>query len=333
MSWPGVWSDVDFDRGGKQVGFLNLEHSVTRSAYGILPIPVAVIANGDGPSVLLTAGSHGDEYEGQVVLSRMIRSLSPADIKGRLIILPAVNLPAALDGVRLSPIDSVNLNRAFPGNPAGSATERIADMIATRLMPLCQVFVDLHSGGTSMNYLPHAYAELSGDSLLDERRRAALGAFNAPLSVPVLVSGRKGLAAESALAHGMISISGEFGGRATLSPTGINIAERGVCRLLSHLGMLPVADKWMPDIVTRTMRVDRSMYLFAPEAGIFESARRLGDEVQRGSLAGHLHFPENPAREPLPMHFPMDGLLVCLRAPARTVRGDCLAHLFADISQ
>ena len=60
---------VDFDREGKQIGALHVPHSVTRSAYGVQPIPVAVLRNGPGPQVLLSAGNHGDEYEGQVVLN------------------------------------------------------------------------------------------------------------------------------------------------------------------------------------------------------------------------------------------------------------------------
>lgn len=330
VSWPGVWSDVDLTRQGKQVGFLNLEHSVTRSAYGIVPIPVAVIANGESPSVLLMAGGHGDEYEGQIVLSKLVRSIQPQDIKGRLIILPAANLPAALAGVRVSPLDAGNFNRAFPGSPVGGPTARIADIVATLLMPLCDVFVDLHSGGTSLNYLVHAYAELSGDETLDRRRRAALAAFNVPISVPVLVGGRKGLAAEVALDRRMISISGEFGGGGIVSAEGIRAAERGVHRLLAHLGMIALSEEWQPETETRVMRVDRSMYVYAPEAGVFEPTCKLGEEVISGGLAGYLHFPENPARPPISIRFQAGGLVVCLCAIGRVARGDCLGHLFAD---
>lgn len=60
-----VWTELAFDKDGKQAGVLHLPYSVTRSAYGMIDIPVAVIKNGDRPSVLLMAGNHGDEYEGQ----------------------------------------------------------------------------------------------------------------------------------------------------------------------------------------------------------------------------------------------------------------------------
>ena len=68
-----ISTDLDFSRDGKQTGFLRLPHSVHRSAYGWIPIPVACLRNGKGPSVLLMAGNHGDEYEGQIAVDHVDR--------------------------------------------------------------------------------------------------------------------------------------------------------------------------------------------------------------------------------------------------------------------
>ena len=120
-------AEIDFDRAGKQHGFIRLPHSVHRSAYGWIPIPVACIKNGDGPRILLIAGNHGDEYEGQVALGKLIRSLKAEEVRGRIIILPSANFPAAMAGMRTSPLDEGNLNRSFPGDPYGGPTAQIAD--------------------------------------------------------------------------------------------------------------------------------------------------------------------------------------------------------------
>ena len=98
-----LWTDVDYEKNGKQIGWLNLHRSVTRSAYGMLTIPLAVIKNGRGPTVLFMAGNHGDEYEGPITLGELIRGLDPAEISGRIIFLPAVNVHAVLAGRRTSP--------------------------------------------------------------------------------------------------------------------------------------------------------------------------------------------------------------------------------------
>jgi hypothetical protein len=92
-------ADIDLLAEGKATGFVRVPHSVHRSAYGWIPIPIVRIRNGDGPSVLMQAGNHGDEWEGQIGLGNLIRAIEPKDIKGRLVILPSANFPAAMAGL------------------------------------------------------------------------------------------------------------------------------------------------------------------------------------------------------------------------------------------
>ena len=169
-----IWTDVDYEKPGKQVGWLNLPHSVTRSAYGNIMIPIAVMSGGRGPTALFMAGNHGDEYEGQIALCKLIRELEPAEIQGRVIVLPAANLPAALAGARVSPIDQGNLNRSFPGDPDGTVTQQIAYYIDSVLFPLADHFHDFHSGGSSLDYLPFASMHHGDDEALNDRCLAAL---------------------------------------------------------------------------------------------------------------------------------------------------------------
>ena len=67
-----------FDRDGKHWGLLPVPHSSHESAYGQIEVPVGIIRNGAGPTILLVAGNHGDEYEGQFVLRRLFRDTSLA---------------------------------------------------------------------------------------------------------------------------------------------------------------------------------------------------------------------------------------------------------------
>jgi len=68
---------VDFDKVGKQTGFIQVPHSVHEDAWGVIPVPIAVISNGRGPTIILEGGNHGDEYEGPIVLGELIRTLDP----------------------------------------------------------------------------------------------------------------------------------------------------------------------------------------------------------------------------------------------------------------
>ncbi len=89
------------------------------------------------------AGNHGDEYEGQVALGKLIRSLEAEEVCGRIIILPSADFPAAMAGMRTSPLDGGNLNRSFPGDPYGGPTAQIADYIESgccRSAISCSIF-------------------------------------------------------------------------------------------------------------------------------------------------------------------------------------------------
>ena len=77
MSIPPIAATIDLDAPGKRIGRLELLWSNDIHAYGVIPVPIAVICNGEGPTALITAGIHGDEYEGQVIVRRFIRELRP----------------------------------------------------------------------------------------------------------------------------------------------------------------------------------------------------------------------------------------------------------------
>ena len=274
------------------------------------------------------AGNHGDEYEGQVVLTRMIRELEPSEIRGRVIIVPTANVAASLAGVRTSPIDEVNLNRAFPGEANATPTFAMAHYYDSFLFPMADAFIDVHSGGTSMDYLPFASISTSGDAAVDARATLLLTAFGAPISI-VWDAVDLRMAEVAAARRGVAAVSGEFGGGGTVARGGVQIVRRGISNALRHLGILPANE--IKPANSRLMEIpSNDFYVFAAEAGLFEPQAELGDMVRSGDPCGLIHFVDNPAREPVQAFFRTDGLLVCRRHPARVERGDCLGHLARD---
>ncbi|MFO1190995.1 MAG: succinylglutamate desuccinylase/aspartoacylase family protein [Rhodoferax sp.] len=328
-----IFTDIDYERQGKQVDWLNLPHSVTRSAYGAISIPIAVIRNGDGPTVFLMAGNHGDEYEGQIVLAKLIRELEPQHIRGRVIILPAANLPAAMDGARVSPIDQGNLNRAFPGDPHGTPTFAIAHYIDSILYPMAHFHHDLHSGGSSLKYVPFCSMRKSGDAALDARSLAALRAFDAPLSMVWAYNPENRLAGAAAARRGLVSLGGEFGGGGNVDRSSLAMLDRGVRNFLQFSGVMAQQETLPPPRGTRLVEVSsRDHYVYATEGGLLEPLVDLGAEVRQGDLAGQIHFVDNPSRPPVPCHFRRAGMVVCQRHFGRVERGDCVAHLATDVA-
>lgn len=329
-----AWCDVDLEQSGKHAGHVFIPHSVTRSAYGNVAIPLVVLKNGEGPTVLLTAGNHGDEFEGQIVAGRLAHRLQAADIHGRLIIVPGLNFPAAAAGLRVSPLDGGNLNRSFPGDPRGTITEQIAYYVHSALMPEADVVIDLHSGGSSLDYLSTAFTNISGDRELDHAALKAMQVFGAPLTMVYEEQDDPRRAFSSAHRNGCIYLSTELGGAGSVNVDNLALSWAGTVRLLLHFGLLKQSASLEPiraAVRTRFVQVpDRSHQLHASTGGIFEPRFKLGDEVRSGQLAGLTYSQLEPTREPVPSHFKADGFVICRRHPALVEAGDCLAHTAVD---
>jgi predicted deacylase len=336
MGKSRISSEVDFDKEGKHSGFLRLPHSVHRSAYGWLGIPITCIKNGTGPTVLLVSGNHGDEYEGQVTLIKLTRRLAADDVRGRIIILSAANFPAAMAGMRTSPIDEGNLNRSFPGDPDGRPTTAIAHYIESVLLPMADCVLDLHSGGSSLMYIPSALARRSADPAKRAQTIEMMKLFGAPISM--LLDSPQGedrtLTGGTERVGVKLHMGTELGGSGTVTPAALAYAERGVARLLDHFGVLTRKLHDEAPAKTRLVAVKGpNYYCYAPDAGLFEPYVDLGDEVEAGQPAGAVHFPDTPWREPTIARFEHAGLVICKRVPGRIERGDCLFHLGTDCDE
>lgn len=329
-------AEVDFERDGAQHGFVRLFHSTHASAYGFIPIPIVVLKNGSGPTLMLMSGNHGDEYEGQVALCNLVRTLKPEQIQGRVIILPAANLPAAVAGRRVSPIDDRNLNRTFPGDPDGEVTQQIAYFIEHELVAQADFVCDLHSGGSSLMYLPSALIKRNPDAAKFEKLLAALRAFAAP--VAYVARGAQGQGADqtttgAADRQGVLSMGTELGGGGTVTPAALRIAERGVRNLLVHMGILTPEMRVEAPEPTRVVEVGGpDYYVYASEDGVYRPMVELGQTVREGQPAAAIHTPETPWAAPAVVRFAREGLVLCKRIPGRTRRGDCLFHLATDFT-
>lgn len=325
-------SEVDFDADGKHTGFLRLPHSVHRSAYGWIPIPIVVIRNGEGPTVLLLSGVHGDEYEGQVALSKLCRELAPEDMRGRLIILTMANFPAASAGLRASPIDEGNMNRAFPGERLGSPTQMIAHYIEEVLMPICDYSIDLHSGGSSLFYPPTLLRGRGHTPKEAEQLTALQRAFDLPYAWVFTSGGGPKTTARTSMGaagrKGVVSIMAELGGGSAITPEILALTERGLRRVLHTLGMLPNYDEAELPNGTRELNVAGSIYSY--DAGLFEPYKGIGDDVAADDAVGVIHHPDEPWREPTIVLSPYNGMVLCKRHLGQVTRGDAVYQIATD---
>jgi predicted deacylase len=325
-----AFTAIDYDRPGKQVGFIMIPHSPHEDAWGVTRVPVAVIANGTGPTVIIEGGNHGDEYEGPITIGELIRDLDPGAIQGRLILLPAINAPAAEAGRRTSPVDGLNFNRTFPGDPIGSITQQISAYLNDVLFPIADAFLDLHSGGSSLDLLPSAIVEPAEDPALRRRNIAAAQAFDAPQTVVIGNLGDPRTATAAACRAGLVTVGTEMAGGGRVSPDALDICRRGVRNVLRHLGVLPPEKHAPPSRDSTLLELPGSAaFVFAASDGIFQPFHRPGRTVHAGEPAGLVHCTWDPTRIPETVAYQADGILFGLRQPGRVKPGNCCAVVAA----
>lgn len=319
---------VDLDAKGKQHGHVCFAKSVDSSAWGQIRLPITVIANGDGPTVLFTGGNHGDEYEGPVAQFKFAQKLAEGDVRGRVIILPCMNYPAVEAGMRTSPLDGGNMNRAFPGHAKGTWTEQIAHFVSTELVSRADAVIDMHSGGKTLDFVPSAVMHALDDHALVEKTRDALTAFGAPVAM-ILDEDTTGMLDGDVESRGKMFISTELGGRGSVVAARVKIAERGIHNILAHLGVIDGAVE-EPETPTRLMDTPGENFVRAETAGIYEPLVDLGEEVAAGLPIGQVWVYDEPQTPPMVYTAPADGLLYARHVPGLIRRGDCMALVAVD---
>jgi len=326
---PKVGISINIEADGKQFGHLSVPHSRNESAWGALHLPIVSIKNGSGPTVVLTGGNHGDEYEGPIALLKLVRALAASQISGRVIVIPALNYPAVMGGTRVSPIDGVNMNRAYPGKRDGSVTQMIAHFVQHKILAECDALFDIHSGGKTMMFSPFACYHRLADDALTQRTREAVTAMAAPISLELVELDAEGMIDTAVEDMGKIFVGTELGGGGTTTTETVAIAEMTIRNLLAHLGVIDEAPMsraagGLPP--SREMHMpDPGCYLIADDAGLYEALVDLDAEVGEGDPVGQVHFPERPERTPVVYRAGTSGTLIGRSHKVLVGPGDFLA--------
>ncbi len=309
-------------RGEKQTGWLDVaprpEGSLWRLPY------LFVAGESDGPTLVVTAGVHGDEYEGIEAIPRIHRSTQPADLSGTLVMVPVCNVPAFEAITRNSPIDGLNLARVFPGDASGSITQRIADVIATNLLPHADYYIDLHSGGM-MYDIPTLAGYIHDDSEIGRRSRAGAEAFGAPVLWGHPLPLAPGRTISSAAEQGVPCLYTEATGGGYAREEDVISFEQGVNNIMKWMDMLEgSAPSSQPaHHLVGNGNIDQA--ILAPSAGMFRPEVQLLEEVSEGQLLGTIQdlFGEMVDE----IRATASGVVIMLRRFHRVRAGDGLAHI------
>ena len=319
-----IHATIDFERDGLQHGFLQIPHSRNDSAWGSVMLPITVAKNGSGPGAILTGANHGDEYEGPIALQHLANTIDIDRLRGRVIIIPALNYPAFRTATRVSPIDGLNMNRIFPGAETGTVTRLIADYVTRSLLPMCDYVLDIHSGGKTLEFLPFAaYHELE-DKAQQAACEAATHAFGAPWYLSLVEIDAGGMYDTQAESMGKVFVSTELGGGGTATAATAAIGKRGVHNFLVHAGILDDQPQAPESPAVKLDMQQAGAYVFSEHDGLLEPCVALGDTVREGDLIARVYACERTGVAPVEYRASSSGVILGRHFPSLVKIGDFL---------
>lgn len=270
----------------------------------------------EGPTVLFSAGIHGDEINGVEIVRQLIHKKINKPKRGTIICIPIINVYGFVNKSREFP-DGRDLNRVFPGSKTGSLASRFAFHILTEIMPLVEYAVDFHAGGASRFNAPQIRVVPSNPEL-----RTLADVFNAPFTLfSKNISGSFRSSSERLDVKMLLFEGGKsLDINTAIADEGIN----GAKRLLFHLGMF---DPKHPVIQQKshTIYIENSGWIRAKCSGMLHDYDTIGKFVKKGTVLGIITDPYGKFERKIKA--PNDGYIINANHSPIVYQGDAIYHL------
>ena len=301
--------------------------TVTEETLGVdLDVPIVMHrfrSAVSGPTITVFGGVHGDELEGVLATSILLDRLAGLQ-RGEVRVVPRAN-PSAVAGCnRESIVDGENLARTFPGDPAGSYTERVAHVLTEEAIRGVDGLIDLHSSGYKYA-MPFFGGYVSG--LSSSARSAEMLDWFAP---PILwrhdtINPGRSLSAAADLDVPAIYVESSQGGGVLLHAEVMGYVE-GVTRVLVGLDMLDPTTAEPGPSVRRFIPGGSGNTDESPETvtgGYCLSIAKRGQPVAAGEKLAEIRDADGRLVETIVA--PFEGVLMLIRAIAPVEPGEKIA--------
>ena len=269
-----------------------------------------------GPVILMTAGIHGDEINGVEVVRQVIAKKINKPKRGTIICVPILNIFGFLNASREFP-DGRDLNRVFPGSKTGSLASRVAYHFTKKILPLADLCLDFHTGGSSRFNAAQIRITKEDDNLaalaetfgapfivnspnIDKTYRATCKKLNIPI---LLFEGGKSLESNKHIVK-----------------TGVD----GVMRILSEKNML--ADEFSaPSKPESIILIESSKWIRAQKSGLLHVKIDCNKHVEKGEFLATITDPYGTMR--FKVLAPNEGYIINVNHAPIVYQGDAIFHI------
>ena len=269
-----------------------------------------------GPTVLITAGIHGDEVNGVEIVRQIIAKGINKPKRGTIICIPVINVFGFIHMDRLFP-DGRDLNRVFPGSKDGSLASRVAHQLMTKVVPHADLILDFHTGGAD-RFNAAQVRVVKNEVVLDELAET----FGAPF---IFYSKNLGNSfRNSAYRKGIPMLLFEGGKSFNIHNTITNTGVNGAKRVLSHLEMLRSPFK-VSKPKKEAVKILESKWLRASYSGMFKPTISINSRVEKGEVLGNITDPYGSFN-----HFikaPNSGYIFNINQSPLVYQGDAIFHI------
>jgi len=297
----------------------NVRYTISETYLGEpVRVPVTIV-NGSkaGPSAFLSAAAHGDELNGIEVVREVAHEWGHDGLRGTLVCLPVLNVPAFIAQERYLPIYDRDLNRSFPGDPDSTSAKRMAHTLFRNFIESCDVGLDFHTSTRGRTNMLHVRADMDDDAV--SRLARAFGS-----NVIIAGEGPSGSLRQEASAAGTPTITVEMGEAHRFQRDLIDRALAGVESVLAEYGLRPASTVSWPGWRT-VIESDGKTWLRADAGGLVDMRYERGDLVEEGDVICRITNPFKTNTERI--RAPFTGLLVGVLENPVVYPGNPLCHV------
>lgn len=266
----------------------------------------------DGPVVWISGTLHGDELNGFEIIRRVVELIDPNRFAGTLIAAPIVNVQGFLNRSRYLP-DRRDLNRVFPGTKRGSQASRLAYEFMNKVVKLCDVGIDLHTGPAGRYNFPQVRGDFN-----DTQIRSLAEAFGAPIRFHA--KPQKGTIRYAAAKQKIPTLLYEAGEANRFDGDSVTIGVDGILRTLFALNMTDLCPEG-----PESRELTKLHWVRARRSGILRLMRTSGDFVAKRERLGSIG--DAMAEETFKVSSNAEGMLISHATNPLVNQGDAVVRI------